>query len=387
MEALQCNVCQTPLADAVYTSLPNQALSSLNRSLDGRLEVFSCAECGHVQTSELYNSQSYYDNDYDILTGSEDEDQIYSVSPGQPPLFRTQHQVNVLLAKLDLPEGARLLDYGCAKSSTMRALLAQRPDLKVHLFDVSDRYQAFWAKFLDKECCATYEIPAQWHGSFDAITSFFSLEHIQELSDTLQKMRRLLREQGRLYAIVPNVFTNIGDFLVADHVNHFSDTSIRHLLAQHGFELLELDEQSHRGAFVIVAQASAPLAHRPDQAEIDRVKAATENIGRFWRNAEADLHRFESAHAGHTAAIYGAGFYGSYIAGRLAQPQQVKTFIDQNPYLQGTMLLDKPVIALDRIPDEVRAVYLAVNPASAAAVKADIEQRFPQRFSFFQFQP
>ncbi|MCW3480617.1 class I SAM-dependent methyltransferase [Neisseriaceae bacterium JH1-16] len=372
----------------MYTSLPDQALSSLNRNLDGQLEVFSCHECGHVQTSELYNSQSYYDNDYDILTGSEDEDQIYSVAPGQSPLFRTQHQVNLLLAKLDLPEGARLLDYGCAKSSTMRALQGQRPDLAIHLFDVSDRYQEFWAKFLAKERCATYEIPAQWHGSFDAITSFFSLEHIQELANTLQKMRRLLREQGRLYAIVPNVFTNIGDFLVADHVNHFSHTSIEQLLALHGFELIELDDHSHRGAFVIVAKVgSASLAQRPSPAEVDRVRAATETISRFWRNAETDLRRFETAHAEHTAAIYGAGFYGSYIAGRLAQPEKVQTFVDQNPYLQGTVLLEKPVVALDRLPDGIRAIYLAVNPASAEAVKADIEQKFPNRFSFFQFQP
>ncbi|MFY0104120.1 methyltransferase domain-containing protein, partial [Acinetobacter baumannii] len=92
---------------------------------------------------------------------------------------------------------------------------------------------------------ATYTIPPAWQVSFDVVSSFFSLEHIPDLTTALRTIRSLLREGGRLYAIVPNTFTKTADFLVADHVNHFTRTSLQALLATHGFDLLDLDERSH----------------------------------------------------------------------------------------------------------------------------------------------
>ncbi|WP_336139700.1 hypothetical protein, partial [Klebsiella pneumoniae] len=77
---------------------------------------------------------SFYDTEYDILVNSEEEDQIYAVENGQK-IFRADHQVALFQKKLQLlgglHEGARVVDFGCAKSATMRLLKQQRPDVKV----------------------------------------------------------------------------------------------------------------------------------------------------------------------------------------------------------------------------------------------------------------
>jgi pimeloyl-ACP methyl ester carboxylesterase len=223
-----------------------------------------------------------------------------------------------------------------------------------------------------------------------AAISFFSLEHIPDLTTALRTIRSLLREGGRLYAIVPNTFTNTADFLVADHVNHFTRTSLQALLATHGFDLLDLDERSHRGAFVVTAMRTevadrAPFAIEP-QPLADTIAAAN-HLARFWQHAANHLGDFESRHQGAPAVIYGAGFYGTYTANNLQHPHALRAFVDQNPYLQGSSLAGKPVIALADIPAEVELVYLAVNPVIADEVKHTVEAAFPNRFRYFQFQP
>jgi SAM-dependent methyltransferase len=388
MPVHHCNVCQAPLAAPIYTA-PQSALSSLNRPMDGTLETFCCQACGHIQTAELYDSERYYDADYDILTASEEEDQIYAIDNGRK-IFRAEHQAALFQAKLALPQAARVLDFGCAKSATMRLLLQQRPDLAIHLFDVSDRYVGFWEKFLRPGQWATYTLPEAWQQSFDVVSSFFSLEHIAELSATLRAIHGVLREGGRLYAIVPNTFTNTADFLVADHVNHFTRTSLQHLLSAHGFELLDLDERSHRGTFVVTAARNAAVNHAKPaiepQALADTVIAAG-RLALFWQQAASHLAEFETRHQGVPAVIYGAGFYGSYTVSNLQHQQALRAFVDQNPYLQGASVAGKPVIALRDIPQEVELVYLAVNPVIADEVRHIVEAAFPNRFTYFQFQP
>ncbi|UCF23763.1 MAG: methyltransferase type 12, partial [Ralstonia sp.] len=99
------------------------------------------------------------------------------------------------------------------------------------------------------------------------------------------------------------------------------------------------------------------------------------------------LAEFETRHQGVPAVIYGAGFYGSYTVSNLQHQQALRAFVDQNPYLQGASVAGKPVIALRDIPQEVELVYLAVNPVIADEVRHTVEAAFPNRFTYFQFQP
>lgn len=60
--------------------------------MDGMLEVFCCVVCGYIQIVELCDNGSFYDMEYDIFVGSEEEDQIYVVENGQK-IFCVDYQV------------------------------------------------------------------------------------------------------------------------------------------------------------------------------------------------------------------------------------------------------------------------------------------------------
>ena len=352
-----------------YISGEGASITSLCRIIATPTLVRICDGCSHVQTDEVIDSGSYYDKDYDILVESEDDDQIYEVLDGKT-IFRTQHQISVLERKLNFKSGYKLLDYGCAKSSTYKALSKTRSDLKLHLFDVSDRYVSFWSDFLSEDYWATYSPRGEWLGYFDVVTSFFAFEHITEPLKSLQNVRDLLRTGGLVYCIVPNFFTNVADYIVVDHVNHFTPISIQHMLKEAGFVNIEIDEKSHRGAFIIVAEkAENSDAESINFSNMSKYIKTSKELGNFWSEIAEKVRDFElTIEANEKLAIYGSGFYGAFLSAALKKPENIHCFLDQNPHLVGRTFNGKPVIHPINLPEDLTTLMVGLNPANAKSI-------------------
>lgn len=374
MTLTRCQVCGGTDLDLLYEMRSGLALTSLGETYPASTRVWACVDCSHLQTDEMEQVEQYYSEQYNILSDSEEEDQIYEVRDGKP-LYRTEHQLRVLLDKLPLPAGARVLDYGCAKSSTMQALLRVRGDLQVHLFDVSDNYRRFWERFLPEERCATFEPQGQWIDSFDLVTSFFALEHIVKPLDALQAIFRQVRPGGHFYCVVPDVESNIADFIVVDHVNHFTELSLAYLLQQSGFEVEVIDRSSHRGAFVVLARRPLSVL-RQVKPEAERVAVqlqALRSIAAFWQGAVDRVTSFVAEQTpDRPLAVYGAGFYGSFLTACLGGAGRISCFVDQNPFLQGRTLFGKPVVAPADLSPLIDTLLVGLNPAHAKRIIAEI---------------
>jgi len=355
-----CNVCGGQLTKKLYESVGQLSLTSITTTVECPTKVFFCGECGHVQTPEMLNELAYYDKSYDFLTNSDDEDQVYAVEDGKV-VYRTQHQVRTLCENLEITSDKRILDYGCGKSPTMRELTRQNPKVRPHLFDVSKMYIPFWQKFIEDGHWATYQLPSEWNSSFDIVTSFFSLEHITRLDDAMQKINKLLVEGGVLYAIIPNTQTNPADLIVVDHPNHFTQRSLHRMLICNGFTVKEIDETSHRGAYVVIAEKKSSALS--PQKSLDSLETTLIELGAFWSSAAKRVREFEDTlPAGTSAAIYGAGIYGLFLASNLQSLNNIRCFLDQNKFLQGSSLMDCPIIAPNELPKDVNAIYAALNP-------------------------
>lgn len=387
MSHLSCNVCAAPLTHALYESEGAQSLTSLCQVRPGVTRVYACGRCAHLQTEEMADAAAFYESDYDILVHSEEEDQIYEVKPDGAQVYRTAHQVKVLLDKLPLPAGARILDYGCAKSATIKSLLAQRPDVQPHLFDVSARYIPFWEKFIEPGRWAVHETPAAWQDHFDVVTSFFSMEHMVRPEESVRKMAAMLKPGGALYCIVPNVATNVADFIVLDHVNHFSAPSLQRLLQGAGLVVESIDDTAHRGAFVVVARRAAEPRQVALPAEFPQQVqdwlARFQGMASFWSNVAGRVRQQEAALPPDTeVAIYGAGFYGAFVVSCLKAPQRVVCHLDQNIYLQGRELNGRPILAPAQLPAHIRHVWVGLNPAHARQIIAQVDALAARPLSF-----
>lgn len=366
---MQCNICSTEIGDPLYEATSNHSLTSLCELRPERLKVWLCSKCGHLSGESLRNTENYYDTEYRILLDHDDEDQIYEVD-GDKIVYRTDHQVTVFLSKLSPNEGARILDFGCAKASTPRRLLVSRPDLKVHLFDVSSMYIPHWEKFLPKDNWAVHKTPNEWCGTFDLVTSFFALEHIPDPVNTVKMVANLLTVDGVFYGVVPDTFGNVADFIVIDHVNHFTEYSLGVLLRSGGFQEIKIDAESHRGALIFTARKGGmALQHADLMGSLD----ASRHLASYWKRTEDRIRDAELSNARKPAAIYGSGFYGAYIGSTLQYPEDLCCFIDASPFRQGRSLFGHPIIPPSQLPETVSQLYIGLNPKIARSTVRGME--------------
>lgn len=381
-------MCGAPLGSPVYASPAPVSITSLGQVLPGHTEVHYCKACGHVVTPPLPDLTSYYEQDYRILIESEDEDQLYDLTPNGERTYRADHQLRRLLEKVPLGPGARLVDWGCAKGATFRRLATLRPDLDLFLFDVSEQYLPFWDRFTQPSHRATHVPPAAWAEAFDVVTSFFSLEHVAAPRETIAAMARVLSPGGRLYLMVPDLRRNGGDFVVVDHVNHFTPPSLDRLIADAGLRLCDLDDGAHEGAFIAVAEkpaagigARAREAVPPPPAELE---AAVRDLAAYWQGFGDRVRAHEmGGAAGGRAAIYGSGFYGTFIASCLRDLDRIALFVDQNPYRQRQTLVGKPIVAPEALPPDISNLYVGLNPRRARDEIAKVEAWRDRALVFF----
>ena len=370
--AVACVVCGTPSAAPAYRHDGPVSISSTARPIAVPTVVYVCAVCAHVQTPALDDIGGYYDTAYNVHMESDDADDLYAVIGGVP-VYRAEHQANVALEKLALAPNAAVLDYGCGKGMTLRRVLAQRPDLDGAVFDVSDAYRGAWDAFLPRERQASYEPPASWSGRFDAVLSFFALEHVDDPRAFLAGIRRLLRPGGTLHLTIPNVRRNVGDFIVVDHVNHFMPSSLRYAFAEAGFVDVRIDEDAHDAAYVVDARRGGEGSLAPAPAGVAGFVSEAQAFAAFWRRASDAVAEFERERAaGRPSAIYGSGFYGVFIASRLADRSPLACFLDRNPHQQRKRIFDRPVLAPDAVGDDVEVVYAGLNPARAREIVAGV---------------
>lgn len=365
-----CRVCSMPIAAASYeASAP--ALTSMMAFIDIPTLVYVCDGCGHAQCADLPDIDSFYDTTYRISLESDDHDQIFAVAADGSPIYRTDHQAAIGLRLLDLPQGASILDYGAGKATTLRKMCTARQDLHPHVFDVSRDYMPAWDGWVASEDQATYAVPETWSGRFDAIISHFVIEHVAEPVAFLKTLRGLLAPGGRLLLSMPDVAANPGDMTVADHLNHFSAASLRRALQLSGFTLETIDSDAFPGAFFAVAQRSEePVAIDSDPRQITAAADKAREICAFWKQATKRLDSAAKQFAGKRAAVYGSGFYGSWICSRIDADVDFRVFLDQNPKLQGSTHFNRPVLAPVNLGRDIDVVFVGLNPLKARAAIA-----------------
>ncbi|HEV7306868.1 class I SAM-dependent methyltransferase [Ensifer sp.] len=360
-----CRVCGSHIGAPSYEA-PAPALTSGTTLLDVPTRVFVCGDCGHSQSDEIPDIQAFYDTEYRISLSSDNHDQIFAVAADGTIIYRTDHQAALSLRLLDLPEGASILDFGAAKADTLRKMVLARGDLRPSVFEVSSDYAPAWQGWVPEAAQATYAVPEAWKGTFDAVMSHFVIEHVADPVGFLRDVHALLRAGGSVLFSMPDVAGNPGDMAVADHLNHFSEASLAHALASAGFELTTIDKTSFPGAFFVVARR-ADTAVETARTSKSADEAATEarEICAFWERASEALEGGVERYARRKVAIYGAGFYGSWIYCRIGQDVDVVAFLDRNENLRGTTHFGIPVLPPEDLPEGAEALFIGLNPLKA----------------------
>lgn len=364
-----CRVCGSHLGEPIYHA-DAPGITSMMTSLDIPTRVYACASCGHVQSEGLPDVQKFYDTEYRISLDSNEHDQLYAMVDGKP-VFRTDRQAELVLQLVDLPSNARILDYGAAKAVTLKKIMERRPDLRGHVFDVSRDYASHWESWLPADRCATYALPDSWKDGFDLVTTHFVLEHVDAPVDMLRSIRAMLKPRGVLFLSVPDIVGNPGDLLVVDHLNHFCSASLERALLEAGYCDVRFHADAFSGGLVATAKAGGAGS---GVARCSPSYQSLLDLAAFWSRAGTILDCAAETHADTGGAIYGAGFYGTFIAARIARRANLGCFVDRNPHLQGKTHFGLPVLQPGDLPTDVGVVFAGLNPLKARSILENVRE-------------
>jgi ubiquinone/menaquinone biosynthesis C-methylase UbiE len=143
-------------------------------------------------------------------------------------------------ALLDRPPG-RILDVGCGSGDFLAALISR--GWEVHATEFSDAAVTMARKRGISVHQGTVEDAAFPDDFFDVVTMWHVLEHVPAPRETLSELRRILKRDGLLVIEVPDsasvTFRLTDDrwmgLDVPRHLQHFTPTTLGHLLADTGF--------------------------------------------------------------------------------------------------------------------------------------------------------
>jgi len=251
-------------------------------------DASTCALCGETRTTAIHGiSDRLYRTTEEIFTVARCGGcglARLDPPPAQPSLYyptgywhepgrlaetyrRLVIRDHVRFARRALKDGRRVLDVGCGSGLLLRELRATKPDLKVMGLDASTQAAAIaWRAKRVPVVTADLTCPPLPEASFDLITMYHVLEHLNNPAAYVEAARRLLAPGGKLVAQVPNldcwqyrVFGYRWSGLdVPRHLYDFRLDDLRRLLSNSGFRIERVKHFSWRDNPAGLATTMAP---------------------------------------------------------------------------------------------------------------------------------
>lgn len=232
-----CPVCKSPNIHGV--------LSARDHTVSNEsFAVYHCNHCEARFTQEIpgpENIGSYYAS----------ENYISHSDTQQGFINKLYHLVRkrTLLSKMNLvkketgkPTG-EILDIGCGTGAFLYTMKQAGWNTTGLEPDSAARDKA--KKLYNIDALPSTEISLLSHGLYNAITLWHVLEHVHQLHEYVEQLKKLLAENGRLFIAVPNYLShdanvyneNWAAYDVPRHLYHFSPKSIKTLMNLHGLQV------------------------------------------------------------------------------------------------------------------------------------------------------
>ena len=235
-----CPWCHTP-SNKTYLKVKDYFLSQED------FEILECEQCGLLFTvprPDASHIDKYYQSE-DYFSHQQNKKgfipRLYELVK-KPNL---KHKVSLALGKRS---SGRVLDIGCGVGDFLSAV-------KQRGFEVVGIEPSEQARMIAKERIgvepldpsALLTLPS---ASFDVITMWHVLEHVDDLQAEISELSRLLKPDGTLILALPNFKSFDAQYYkhtwaawdVPRHLNHFCPDSIRSIISNTDFNLFDIQK-------------------------------------------------------------------------------------------------------------------------------------------------
>lgn len=232
---------------------------------DGPFRVLTCAGCGLVYVTPRLQGQALLDvYDASYWNSQNPKQRGYADYAAEGALYLKTFQKRMALVSRWLPPQARILDVGCAAGYFLR--IARQHGHDVHGVELSAAIAVEAQQALGQDRVHVGTLAEAMRGkdyaarSFDLVTLWDVIEHIPTPQEVLQQVRTLIKPGGRLLLETQNVASRWARLLGRrwhhykhdEHLFHFDPRTIRRLLDECGFRVLEVGS-AYAGKYVSFA--------------------------------------------------------------------------------------------------------------------------------------
>lgn len=209
--------------------------------------ICECLNCGLLYTmprpdkdkiGDYYKSEEYY---------SHQENKKGFIPKMYERVKKTNLKHKYQLASKGLNVGT-LLDIGCGVGDFLHT--AETHGWDCLGVEPSEDAKAIAQKRMKGKIISSEELETLSDGSFDLITMWHVLEHVDDLKWQIAQLQRLVKSSGRVVIALPNYKSYDGQYYkelwaaydVPRHLNHFNRNTLTKMFKTSGLELIKMDK-------------------------------------------------------------------------------------------------------------------------------------------------
>lgn len=207
-----------------------------------QFDVFSCEDCGFTFTQDVPVEAEigrYYETP-DYISHSDTKKGAMNVLYHRVRKYMLGKKAR-LVAKESHRKSGRLLDIGTG-TGYFAATMTQR-GWKVEAIEKNEQARAFAKQHFGLEVMNEEALQELKPESFDVITLWHVMEHLEHLDRTWERLYELLSDRGKLIVAVPNCSSYDAEkyreywaaYDVPRHLWHFTPVTIQQWASKHGF--------------------------------------------------------------------------------------------------------------------------------------------------------
>ena len=207
--------------------------------------IAKCDSCGFLFTNPRpfqENASKYYESE-EYLSHNQNNQGLLS------QLYKLVRNYNVKQKSRLIQKYAgekTILDIGCGTGEFLNEL--KNRDFQVQGIEVNSSARNFARNFHKLEVYRDLNTANFNPDSFGVITMWHVLEHVYHLHETINEIKRILKDNGTLIVALPNPESydaNLyGKFWAGydlpRHIYHFSSSNVKNLFNAHGFKVINI---------------------------------------------------------------------------------------------------------------------------------------------------
>lgn len=330
----------------------------------GRL--FVCDACGAVQKridEQLLTEIGEIYAKYATFRKSDGDEQIAFDQRSGSLRRRSAILIERIHEMAGLTDSGRILDVGCGNGVTLKAFSEFLPHWSLFGQEIDNRSEEALKLLPGFEQLFTGATEAI-SGRYALISLVHTLEHFVQPACILRGLVSKLEQKGLLFVQVCNLEENPFDLLIADHLLHFTPSTLSRLAQKAGYGVMSTaTDWIPKEISALFSLASDDDSHKAPRERPDLAKRRVESHLEWLSQLEASVRRELSGftHRG----LFGSTIAATWLGGALEDT--IDFFVEEDASRCGKLLLQKPILHPRDVP-EGAGVYLGLAPVTAKKI-------------------